>query len=193
MENSNTILQANLLWTGIEYYSLENCIVSRHEGGYEINSVIIGYYENKIYRVNYLIRTSVDWITQFVDIVCNHANRTQKIQLEKNENENWLMNGVSTREFAECIDVDIPLTPFTNSLPINRLKLSTNEARQIKVIYIDLLQNRIRSVYQNYIRLSDSAYHYENVPNDFEAVINVDDQGFVSHYPELFTRKAKSS
>jgi uncharacterized protein len=93
--------------------------------------------------------------------------------------------------FKGCLDVDIPLTPFTNSLPINRLQLALGEARQIRVIYLDLLERRIVPVNQKYIRLSRTEYHYENVPNDFEARIKVDDAGLVVDYPGLFVRTAK--
>jgi hypothetical protein len=59
------------------------------------------------------------------------------------------------------------------------------------VIYLDLLEQRFSPVKQKYIRLSDIFYHYENIPNDFEAKIEVDEQGFVVDYPELFVRTDK--
>ncbi|RYF88723.1 MAG: hypothetical protein EOO00_10815 [Chitinophagaceae bacterium] len=33
-------------------------------------------------------------------------------------------------------------------------------------------------------------YHYENVPNDFKATIELDEEGFVTDYPALFIRTA---
>ena len=92
--------------------------------------------------------------------------------------------------FKGCIDIDISLTPLTNSLPINRLQLKQNEAQEIKVIYFDLLAQQIKPATQKYTRLKDLSYRYENVPNDFEAVIQVDASGFVADYPTLFMRTA---
>ena len=91
-------------------------------------------------------------------------------------------------ECKGCIDIDISLTPFTNSLPINRLQLQVNEVQYIKVLYIDILGRTIRSVVQQYTKISDHKYQYENVPNDFEAVITVDEWGIVTEYPGLFVR-----
>lgn len=51
-------MQTSLLWTGIEYHSLENCIVDVSDTGTEINSTIIGYYKEKIYLVQYCIKTN---------------------------------------------------------------------------------------------------------------------------------------
>jgi hypothetical protein len=183
--------QTNLLWTGIEYFSLENCLVVRSDNGFEINSVIVGFYENKIYRVNYSIRTTPEWITRFAEISCRHGDRLQHIRLEGDGKGNWQRNRAWAPEFRGCIDIDIPLTPFTNTLPVNRLKLYDDDTEKIKVIYLDLLHEEIKPVEQKYTRLSATEYHYENIPNDFEAVIRVDNDGLVVFYPELFTRKAK--
>lgn len=84
-----------------------------------------------------------------------------------------MMNGKQADQFKGCIDIDIPLTPFTNTLPINRLKLDQDEEHQIQVIYLDLLEQQVISVKQKYIRLSKTEYHYENIPNDFEAKIKL--------------------
>lgn len=103
---------------------------------------------------------------------------------------NWIVNGKGDKNFDGCIDIDIPLTPLTNTLPINRLNISPDQEQQIRVIYCDLLQGKFTAVNQKYIRRSDSIYHYQNVPNDFEAEIEVDAHGLVIDYPQLFVRTA---
>ena len=183
-------MQSNILWTGREYYSLENCLIKSTEAGWEITSTIIGFYEGKIYRIEYRIQTDRDWKTGLVEINSRHSNQNKLIKLEGDGNGNWLSNGKLDDRFQGCIDIDIPLTPFTNSLPINRLKLSPGDEDTIRVIYIDLLEQQITPVQQKYIRLSSTNYHYENIPNDFEANIMVDESGFVVDYPFLFVRTA---
>ncbi|MPR34810.1 putative glycolipid-binding domain-containing protein [Salmonirosea aquatica] len=183
-------MQTNLLWTGLEYYSLENCLVSTSEVGSEITSTVIGQYNKKIYRVEYLIKTNLHWETVYFEINSRHSDQTQVIIMEGNGKGSWSTNGQRIEQFEGCIDIDIPLTPFTNTLPINRLQLRPKEAQEIQVIYLDLLEHQIKPVRQRYIRLSNQEYHYENVPNDFEAVIQVDELGLVINYPSLFTRTA---
>jgi uncharacterized protein len=183
-------MQTNILWTGREYYSLENCLINTTGQGSEISSVIVGKYEGKIYRVDYAIRTNQDWETVFVEISGRCNDSTEHLIFEGDGKGNWSKNGKPATKFMGCLDVDIPLTPFTNSLPINRLKLRNNEEREMKVIYVDLLERQIKMVQQKYTRLSDKEYHYENVPNDFEAKITVDELGFVIDYPSLFVRTA---
>lgn len=60
----------------------------------------------------------------------------------------------------------------------------------IKVVYIDVLERQIKPLQQRYTKLSQAEYKYENVPNDFEAIITIDEAGFVVNYPGLFVRTA---
>jgi hypothetical protein len=56
------------------------------------------------------------------------------------------------------------------------------------VIYFDLLAQQVKPVHQRYTCRSETEYHYENVPNDFEATLQVDELGLVVDYPSLFVR-----
>ena len=183
-------MQTNLLWKGREYYSLENCLVDDTADGLIVRSTIVGYYKEKIYRVEYTVKTNRLYQTTYLEVNCRHNNKIQQFKFNGDGKGNWKSEGKTLDEFAGCIDVDIPLTPFTNTLPIKRLNLSKDQTEEIKVIYCDLLEESITAVSQKYTCISNTSYHYENVPNDFEATIKVDNSGFVIYYPSLFIRKA---
>jgi hypothetical protein len=184
-------MQTNFLWAGVEYCSLENCLVDTSAAGAEINSTIIGTFDNKIYKTEYCIKTNPGWATFFVEISSRHSNDLKIVRLEGDGEGSWTRGGKIAKQFKGCIDVDISLASFTNSLPINRLNLTENQCKEIQVIYIDVITQQIRPVRQRYTRLSDTFYHYQNVPNDFEAIIEVDEFGFVVDYPPLFRRTAQ--
>jgi len=181
-------MQTNILWTGRECYSLENCLVETRATGSTISSTIVGCYEEKIYKVVYRIVTNQNWETVYLEINCQHNSKIQVIKFEGDGKGNWMNNGKQANKFKGCIDVDIPLTPFTNTLPIRRLGLSQGQAQEIRVIYFNLLEQEIKMVRQRYTCLSNDEFHYENVPNDFEATIQVDESGLVIDYPGLFVR-----
>ena len=183
-------MQTNILWTGREYYSLENCLVNTLNTGSEINSTIIGRYDEKIYKVEYQIKVNANWETVFLEVKSQHSDLRDHLIFESDGKGNWILNGKKAAQFEGCIDVDIPLTPFTNTLPVNRLKLVTNDEHQIKVVYVDVLERQIKPLRQKYTRISNTEYLYENVPNDFEAKIEVDEFGLVVDYPGLFVRTA---
>lgn len=184
-------MQTNILWTGIEYYSLENCLLKYTDKGAEISSAIIGMYENKIYKIEYLLKTNQYWETIFFELKSQLPDKRNEYTYQSDGKGNWTKDGTSADEFKGCMDIDIPLSPFTNSLPINRMKLSVNEGRRTKVLYFDILNQEIKALEQYYKRLSPTEYKYENVPNDFEATIVVDELGLVVNYPGLFERKCR--
>lgn len=183
-------MQTNLLWTGREYHSLENCWVNTSAAGAEITSTIIGSYRKKIYKTEYCIKTNHNWETVFFEISSRYSNKLEVVRMEGDGKGNWSSSGKRVKQFEGCIDIDISLTPFTNSLPINRLNLIQNQRQEIQVIYLDVLAQQMRMVRQQYIRLSDTMYRYQNIPNDFEANIPVNEFGLVVDYPSLFARTA---
>ena len=159
------------------------------DAGSEANSVIVGMNVDTVYFVEYIIRTNQYWETVLFEIKSRLLDTLSVFRFRSNDKGQWTMNANAVRQFDGCMDIDISLTPFTNTLPINRLNLHEREQQQIKVLYIDILKREIKPISQQYTRLSKNEYRYENVPNDFESIIKVDEMGLVVDYPELFVRK----
>lgn len=98
-------------------------------------------------------------------------------------------SGVEITSLRGCTDVDISATPFTNSLPIRRLRLARNERRLIRVAYLRLPDLSLVAVDQAYTCLEpDRLYRYEALFRDFSAELPVDEHGLVRDYPSLFRR-----
>jgi hypothetical protein len=159
------------------------------QGNHEIaiKSSITGNHNNIQYYVKYLIKTTLNWNVVSFDI--KYVLNGSRYSISASHvMDSWIINGQLREEFKNCIDIDITLTPFTNTLPIKRLNFQPTKPQPIEVLYIDVLENSIRVARQQYTKNSDTEYNFQNVPNDFEADIIVDNDGFVVHYPELFER-----
>jgi hypothetical protein len=187
-------MQTNVIWTGKLYHSIENFILTNTSNGNEITSTIIGVYKNKIYKVDYEIKTNKNWETTFVSLRTQFDNSNEVLTLEKKDGE-FLLNDKSSDDFKDIFDIDISLTPFTNTLPINRLQLKDNQQQLIEVLYFDILNKEIKPVKQSYTRLAADHYIYENQDTSFRAELKIDELGLVVAYPKLFemTTKYKSN
>jgi len=183
-------MRTNLIWSGIEYDSKEHCSITTRNGITTVDSVIVGSYQHHVYRVAYKLIINNKWQVTSVEINSLVNNKETTYSLRSDGTGNWTSHNIETAKFKGCIDIDISLTPFTNTLPINRLHLSDNESKQIKVLYFDILNHQIKPLHQQYTRYSKTEYKYENIPNNFEAIITVDEQGLVVNYPRLFMRTA---
>ncbi|QNK63592.1 putative glycolipid-binding domain-containing protein [Pedobacter sp. PAMC26386] len=180
--------QINLIWEGHQYNSTENCVVSIYEKGAEIESVIVGSSGEKPFRLDYTIRTNERWETIFFDIKSQFDNKKVELSFESDGKGNWTDHGKPLEGFKGCIDIDISLTPFTNTLPIRRLGTKLKTEQEIKVIYFDILNQVVRPNLQEYIGLTDFCYQYRNIDNGYEALLTVDELGLVVVYPTQFTR-----
>lgn len=178
-----------LIWKGIYYQSLEYFNLFSNDKNYTVESKIIGCHEDNMYTLDYRILIDENWIVQDF-LIESEINRVKRTFSGKRNHNQWEINGVVHSEYNNFKFIDISLTPFTNTLPVNNLKLSESSSQKIDVMYIDVLQNHIRPVQQQYTRTAVNKYLYENIETDFKAEISVDESGLVTSYPELFEKIA---
>jgi uncharacterized protein len=94
-----------------------------------------------------------------------------------------------SRSSENAIDIDISITPFTNTLPIRRLNLQSGQSQEILAVYIHLPDMAITTDRQRYTCIeAGQRYLYESVDSGFTREIEVDAHGLVTSYPSLFRR-----
>ena len=177
----------SFIWKGIVYDSIEHLQVSEGQGTHNVHSTINGSFQGKNYNVRYRAEISKDWMVMNFQIAFEVNDRVQEITGVR-EADDWNINGEPDPRFANFRFIDISLSPFTNTLPVNNLTMLVGQEQEIVVIYIDILNDEITPVVQRYCRLSETTFRYENVSDDFRADIQVDEDGFVTFYPGLFER-----
>lgn len=178
--------QKHIEWAGVEDPSFEKCILTYADAGITAQSAIVGKQADKSYRAEYIIELEQNWLVKSVKIHVYLQDKQDRIAYETDTNGNWTKDGQPAPEFDGCRYIDIFPTPFTNSLPINHPGMQVGESTVMKVLYIDIPAEEVTVRQQRYTRLSENSYRFENIPNDFEAVITVDEDGLVTDYPGLF-------
>lgn len=94
---------------------------------------------------------------------------------------------VGLPEFDDVRFCDISISPFTNSLPINRLAFEGNREQSIDVVFFDENTFSLRRVRQIYSRTADRTFRYQDVEMpEFTAKIVTDADGLVIDYEHLF-------
>ncbi|WP_048503101.1 putative glycolipid-binding domain-containing protein [Chryseobacterium sp. BLS98] len=176
-----------IIWKGLLYHSLEYFNLIENEENYMVTSKIIGSFDNTAYFVHYQITIDKNWLVQNFTVEYEVNGEKFKVTGLKHGN-NWTINDTDRPEFSDFKYIDISLTPFTNTLPINNLNLSKGQSSEINVIYINILEGKIKPVKQQYTHIGQSEYLYENIPKNFEALISIDNSGLVENYPGLFEK-----
>jgi hypothetical protein len=169
-------------WTSEEHGGLEHLELEVDEQGVVVESVLIDGEGGFMYR----IECDSHW--RVTRVAIRRAGGAA-LELHSNAQGNWTDGSGRPRiDLEGCIDIDISATPFTNTLPIRRLRLDPDERRVIRVVYIALPAMTAEPVEQAYTRLKERRYRYEGITSQYTAELHVDDDGLVIDYPELFRR-----
>lgn len=179
-------MQQNIIWSSKQFQSLENCRIISTPSGFEINSNLISINQNKIVNVEYIILTTKNWKTRSFQIDLLMDGNKTTFNYESDTAGNWTTNGEPAEELGSCIDIDISITPFTNTLPINRLLLNDGDKQKINVLYIDIMEQKIKNIEQRYTKIDAHTYLYQNITSAYETEIIVDEWGLVKEYPKRF-------
>ena len=181
------IIWANQADTGLEHFALR-----RGDTEITADGIVIGVEENVAFRIRYQITCDLRWQVRKV-VVTSLEENGQSISLMSDGFGNWTSESADPiPEFEGCFDVDITATPFTNTLPIRRLNLTSGESAEIKVVYFSIPEMQVNVELQRYTCLETGSaggkYKFESLDGGFTAVITVDADGLVEDYPTLFKR-----
>src|SRR5215469_16847795 len=152
--------------------------------------VVIGATNNELFAVRYQIRCDVSWALNYASIEVIGGQR--KVELLGDGRGKWTdASRNALPDLDGAIDVDISATPFTNTLPIRRLRLEQGHSAEIRAAYVRIPDLDIVRDPQRYTCLAPlRRYRYESLDSDFVREIEVDSDGLVVTYPGLFRRLA---
>jgi len=150
------------------------------------DGVVVGEDEAQCFGCSYRICCDAGWQVRSVEV---HVSGGPSCVLTSDGRGNWRDgDGQAQPQLSGCIDVDISVTPFTNTLPIRRLGPQLAARTPIAVAYFLLPEMRLSRAGQAYTRLDAGRYLFEGLDTGFRAEIAVDAEGLVLDYPALFRR-----
>jgi hypothetical protein len=170
-----------LVWRGVEVESLERARVEER-GEVRVSSVI----DSARGRYSYELRCAADWTFRSLHLEALAGHRA--LDLERGADGVWLLDGEERADLAEAIDVDLGVSPLTNTLPIRRLDLDVDDEADLVAAYLSFPDLELLPDPQRYTRLDEDRYRFESLDSDFAADLTVDARGFVLEYSGLFER-----
>jgi hypothetical protein len=135
-------------------------------------------------------------------VVCDAAWRVRSVRVEligagaprlalsADGEGHWLDGSANPLPHLDgAIDIDLSISPFTNTLPIRRVDPPPLESVEIAAAYIRVPELTVTRDPQRYTCLQARArYRYESLDSDFVRDIETDADGLVVTYPGLFRR-----
>lgn len=178
------------MWTPTDGPGFEYLRVRFRNVGLNASGWVIGVNGGTPFHLHYRIGTDRTYAVRELEIV-DVLYAPHRLTLKSDGQGNWTdANGLPLPALDGCIDVDLTVTPFTNTLPIRRLTFQADESHDIRLVYIYAPELRVEVDEQRYTLLSisngESVYRFQS--GDFVRDITVDVDGLVIDYPGLFTR-----
>ena len=139
-----------ILWSAQTDTGLEHCYLRHSATEIMADGLVIGVEEGVAFRIRYQVCCDLGWqVRKVVVTSLNEAEQTS--HLVADGLGNWITAaGQPVAELTGCLDVDIAVTPFTNTLPIRRLNLSAGESAVINVVYVAVPALQVRVAPQRY-------------------------------------------
>lgn len=177
-----------IIWQQWDNIGLEHLTLQEDSSGVLVDSVVIGIEEGVPFRLQYRIQLSEHYQVQRVDL---HLAGRDPVRLTTHGAGHWFDGADQPLHLLDgCLDIDISVTPFTNTLPIRRLKWVSGQKESLHMVYIKIPEFDIRPMRQYYTCLevsTESSFFQFDSPG-FMARLPVDANGLVLDYPGLFRR-----
>lgn len=179
-------------WCDWQSEGLEHCAYRCDEKGLVLEGVVAGTRVGR-YGGHYLVRTDPTFTTREVR-VSYVAGLSLHVEADGQGHWRDVIGNRALPLLDGCLDVDIGVTPATNTLPIKRLRLREQERKDIVVAYVplpsevetDFLPRRADQRYTCLV--PGRLYRYEGLFRSFTAELEVDEFGLVCDYPDTFRR-----
>jgi uncharacterized protein len=187
-----TLTPKALCWRRIlDNNSLEYAVVEPLATGFRMVGTIVALHEGAPLEVHYRIDCDANWHTRTVSVEQRLGLEPSSLSLAVDTNGTWNERRTGPIDALHgCIDVDLELSPITNSLPVNRLQLAVGQVEEIAVAWIRFPTLEIVDARQSYERLSDRTYRYRSLASGFTANVDVDEAGLTVQYEGIWERVA---
>ena len=175
-------------WQDWDGRGLEHLVLREGPRGIVAESVVVASAGGSDFALRYRIRCDKSWRVRKAEV--GIVGDARKVEIAGDGKGNWSdASGKPLRKLHGAIDIDLSVTPFTNTLPIRRLKLRKGASADIVTVYIVAPALTITTDPQRYTCLEPhKRYRYESIDSDFTRDIEVDGNALVVTYPGLFRR-----
>lgn len=175
-------------WVPAEGVGAEHLCIQSTVEGFVAESVVVGSRHGAPYGLHYRVTCDAHWRVR--EAVLGLAGVERRLHLLADGEGHWRDgDGRPIDALRGCVDLDVSATPFTNTLPIRRLGLAQDEAREIMAAYVAVPALQPEPVQQRYTCLeAGKLYRYEGLFRGYVGELPIDEDGLVLDYPGTFRR-----
>jgi uncharacterized protein len=185
--------QHSIIWQRLDHPGHESALLFSKDNSWRLQGTAVFLFHNLPCRLDYRIICNSQWHTQSALVVGWVGDNLIESNLVVAPGQRWLLNNEEFPQVEGCIDLDLNFSPSTNLLPIRRLGLSVGEEQQVRAAWLQFPNFELEPLTQLYRRVDENTYRYESAGGKFIRDLNVDHQGFVTNYPDLWEAEVEGA
>lgn len=147
---------------------------------------VVGDMNGILGRVRYRVRVGADQVTQGVRIHFWSDTGHRHLHLDRSQSDLWKVDGIARPDLADATDVDIGITPATNTLPLRRFDLAVGESRDLVAAWVQFPILSVVPAHQRYTRIAEHRYLYQSLDSGYQAELVVRGDGLVVQYADIW-------
>ncbi|HYE38360.1 MAG TPA: putative glycolipid-binding domain-containing protein [Ramlibacter sp.] len=177
-----------LFWRRTDVEGLERLALTVTPQGVTAESTVLCL-EDGGFRIDHRWELDGGWRAQRVTVERLDAQGHGVLRLER-AGRGWLVDGIPRADLVGAEEPDLSVTPFCNTFPIRRAPRQAGGRLTLDTAFIDGAALTVTRSKQRYERLGPGRLRYVDlgVSAGFEADLEVDDEGLVLRYEQLFER-----
>ena len=174
---------ATILWQDVETGALDRCRMEAGRDGLRLSGTVLTPAYGTPLDVRYLVEAGPDGLTRRVELELD-GGAVRRVLLADGAGRWRWEGGPELAGVAGALDVDLTVTPATNTLPIRRLGLEVGQAAELSMAWVQFPGLEVVGSAQRYQRLAPDRWRFST--GDFTAELLVDPDGLVLDYGGLF-------
>jgi hypothetical protein len=125
-------LKRVVAWKNIPMNGTDYCALWRTAEGWLLKGTVIGVLEDQRPMVaSYEIHCDENWLTHRVQVERTIGGDVKTLSLSVESRGVWRISGQELAKVRGCLDVDLAVTPATNTLPIRRLDIPIGKSASV--------------------------------------------------------------
>jgi uncharacterized protein len=165
-------LLRSVLWRRLDVPAWEHSRLQEFPDGYIIDGRVLTVLDGQPAEAHYGVLCGLDWTTRHAHVTLIHGADARRIQLRRDEQDHWWHDEQRVPDLDGLVDVDLALTPVTNTLPIRRLALDIGGSAATTAAWIRFPELTVEPLPQRYTRLDAHRYRYESRRGAFTAELD---------------------
>lgn len=185
-------LKQTVVWKNLALDGRDYCGLWHVSDGWLLKGTVIGVLKDqRPVLASYEVYADENWLTHRVQVERTIGSDVKTLSLSVESRGVWRSAGQELPGLSGCDEVDLALTPATNTLAIRRLNLEIGSSASMIAAWVQFPDLTVQPLSQRYTRLAKDKYRYAS-NTGFAADITVDDLGLAISYAGVWERMANA-